>query len=192
MTILGNSEQTACSGRLSETNVVCLTVLTSVKQLCIQKPGKVFSFNENVYNTTRIQIAPATTSGASSSTGAPASSQTSGSNNNSNSGSGISKGAIAGIVLGALIAIIIVLVAILLLLRRLRKRKEIKGMPTEMNQLNVPIGNYQYDPMTQSAKEHYSYQAGGSPLQTRGPIELETQREVTEMPTGPLSPTPRR
>lgn len=155
-----------------------------MQELCNQKPLKSFAFDADIYTASRIELASATTPGASST--APPSSQTVASTTNAGSDSGLSKGAIAGIVLGALVAIAVILGGILLVLRRIRKSREIIEMPRELHGNGLPVETTgdTYDPV----KQTYAYQNGGSPV---GPAELGTQHPVNELP-GQLPSSPVR
>ncbi|KAF2015577.1 hypothetical protein BU24DRAFT_180704 [Aaosphaeria arxii CBS 175.79] len=120
----------------------------------------------------------------------------------SSSSSGLSKGALAGIVLGGLVALALVLVVALFFLKRARQRKESledASKETSGNTGSAPQGNYNYDALRPGNNDHY-YQMGSSPnnggfpspaVTPRGaPIELRGQQEqrVGEPPAGLPSP----
>ena len=117
-------------------------VLTTVQDMCEKKPGKNYTVppSVSVYAAERIQLS-ATSSTSPTSSSLPPSSK--------DSSSGLSKGAIAGIVLGALVAVILVLGFILLLLKR--RKNEAKAADAPQNEENVaPMTlppNNQYNPV---------------------------------------------
>ncbi|KAJ4355434.1 uncharacterized protein N0V89_003450 [Didymosphaeria variabile] len=152
-------------------------IVATLTEMCNTKPGKNINFDEAVYNTTQIKL-PASTSNTTS-TPLPHVSSTS-------SSSGLSKGAIAGIVLGGLVAIAAVLAGILLLLRRARKRRENKtiempGAGPSPAVSNVP---YQYAPV-----QEHKYAHNTEPVAATRPIsELPTAGDATPAELGPTSP----
>lgn len=149
-------------------------VLTTVQDMCEKKPGKNYTVpaNVSVYATERIQLS-ATTASAS-----PTSSATS--PPSSASGSSLSKGALAGIVLGGLVAIILVLGGILLFLRRRKNKSKAPDLPkNEAAQAALPP-DYHYSAVPVADKDRYSYAAEVTMSQT--PVELGIGRGQTELP----------
>ncbi|KAF2114121.1 hypothetical protein BDV96DRAFT_109843 [Lophiotrema nucula] len=176
-------------------NSTGLTILgniaKAVKEVCIQKPGKVFTLNANIYNTTQIKLpsegGPTPSASPSASNPAAASQSVDGGGNSDSSG--LSGGAIAGIVLGALVGIALVLVGILLLLRRLRRKRE-SGKVSEMPNGNgvhpqAPRNEGYYNGAIPS-KQNYAYASGGNSPHQSPPtelVELSDRRAIAELPT---------
>ncbi|KAK7192210.1 hypothetical protein DPSP01_010213 [Paraphaeosphaeria sporulosa] len=152
-------------------------IVATLKELCNTKPGKNIDLDADIYNTTQIKLSAASPN--STSTSLPPVSP-------SDSGSSLSKGAIAGIVLGGLVAIAAVLAGILVLLRRARKRRETKTieMPDSgTSTAAIPNASYQYTPV----REH-KYAHDSAPGATRPISELPSMgNDVAEL--GPMSPT---
>lgn len=160
-------------------------VLTTVQDMCEKKPGKNYTVpsNVSVYATERINLTATSTSPSAS----PTSSTTPPSGDSS---IGLSKGAIAGIVLGGLLAIIAVLCLMLLLLKRKKNKakltQESKGEELAA-QTALPPG-YQHDAGAgaQVNKDRYAY-ATEAPVQ-QAPVEIGTGRGVTELPAAGTPP----
>ncbi|KAF3010744.1 hypothetical protein E8E13_007111 [Curvularia kusanoi] len=150
-------------------------VLTTVRDMCDKKPGQNYSLpaSVSVYAAARISLAANTTS--------PPPSQTSSSTSTDNAS--LSKGAIAGIVLGALLAIIAVLGLLLLLLKK-RKNKAKMAEASKDHELAAtapqPPGS-QYGAANSAGKDRYSH-AAEAPAQ-QAPVELGDGRGTSEMPS---------
>ncbi|KAF2439026.1 hypothetical protein P171DRAFT_490473 [Karstenula rhodostoma CBS 690.94] len=151
-------------------------IVATLTELCNSKPGKNIDFDEDIYNTTQIKLSA--TSPNSTSTSLPPVAP-------SDSDSGLSKGAMAGIILGGLVAIAAVLAGILILLRRARKRRETKTieMPDSgTSPTAVPNFSYQYTPI-----QEHKYVQGSAPGAVKPISELATTgNHVAEL--GPTSP----
>ncbi|KAF2727824.1 hypothetical protein EJ04DRAFT_128265 [Polyplosphaeria fusca] len=148
-------------------------VLVAIKETCIEKPGKDFQFEQDIYNATRIQLqsaspSPSSSDSLSTSSVAPDSED-----------SGLSKGAIAGIVLAGLVVIVLILVGILIFLRRIRRQRESKTVElVDRNGNNTLPGEaYNYGASTPQ-KQSYTYSHG--PVHGH-PAEMSTQQDAQEM-----------
>jgi hypothetical protein len=145
--------------------------------MCEKKPGKNYTVPENlsVYAAEKIQLSPtsSSTSPTSSSTASPLL---------SDSTSSLSKGAIAGIVLGGLVAIILVLGLILFLLKRKKNKSRIVDEPkSEVNTTQTAQPpNYAYDSVPKADKNRYSYVAEAPT--TQAPVEMGAGRDPSELP----------
>jgi predicted lipid-binding transport protein (Tim44 family) len=143
--------------------------VATLTKLCDTKPGKNINFDEDIYNTTQIKIS--STSPNSTSSSLPPVSP-------SDSASSLSKGAIAGIVLGGLVLIAALLAGILVLLQRAKKRREGKTieMPTNApSAAAIPNTSYQYAPVQEHKYAHQGELGTARPvseLATTGPVEL--------------------
>ncbi|KAL1604859.1 hypothetical protein SLS60_004399 [Paraconiothyrium brasiliense] len=176
LTILGNSELQPKMDLFPNHVLTPHPVVATLTQMCNTKPGKNINFDQDIYNTTQIKL-PASSSHTTS-TPLPSVSSTS-------SSSGLSKGAIAGIVLGGLVAIAAVLAGILLVLRRARKRRENKviDMPgVGQSPPTVVNGPYQYTPVVEHKYAHTE------PPVTRPLSELPTAENAVPAELGPTSP----
>lgn len=153
-------------------------VLSTVQDMCEKKPGKNYTVpaNVTVYGTERIQLsATASSSTPTSSAESPSTTTT------TTSSSGLSKGAIAGVVLGGLVAIIAVLGLILLLLKR--RKNKVKGATKDGGDAapTTLSPHYQYNAVQQQAdKDRYSYMAEAPTYQA--PVEIGAGRGMSEMP----------
>ncbi|PSN60063.1 hypothetical protein BS50DRAFT_626341 [Corynespora cassiicola Philippines] len=158
-------------------------ILSTTREMCKTKPGKIFDYNHNVYTASRLQISSITSSSSASSTTAPSQSPVPNPSSESSADSGISKGAIAGIVLGALIGIIVVLVGILLMLKRAKKRRAATLKGEESGASDMP-GSNPYNEMESQGKNDHPYQGGL--YETDGhtsPVELSAGRATVELPS---------
>ncbi|KAF2264164.1 hypothetical protein CC78DRAFT_568477 [Lojkania enalia] len=156
-------------------------ILSTVKEACIQKPGKAFQLDVDIYNASRIQIPSDSMSSPSSSTTSAPSATVSSSGSSGSDGSGLSAGAIAGIVLGALIGVALILSAILLLLRRIRRKREGKiiEMPNENGNRppEIHAGNSYYDPAATKNGQLYRQEQD-----TPRASELSNSGMIVELP----------
>jgi hypothetical protein len=150
--------------------------------VCNKKPIDTYSFpkDQELYGGTKINIA-GTQATPSPSSSASASASPSSSKSTEGGSTGLSKGALAGIVLGALIIIILVLVGILLLFRR-KKNKNKAMAVTQGNgeaEHEAAGNNYQYSPVGGMQKERYAQQ----PMEMAQPVraELPTQNPASEL-----------
>jgi hypothetical protein len=177
------SDAESCATCLYENEDLTIlgNVLTTVQDMCEKKPGKNYTVPStvSVYAAERIQLS-ATSSTLPTSSSLPPSSN--------DSSSGLSKGAIAGIVLGALVAVILILGLILLLLRR--RKNEAKAADVPKNEENVaPMTlppNYQSNSVPVADKDRYSYAAEVPTNQA--PVEMGPARGPSELPAASTPP----
>jgi hypothetical protein len=119
-----------------------------------------------------------------------------------NESDGLSRGAIAGVVLGLLIGVIILLALVLLLLRRKRRREKIESSPARTDEKDSQLRNGDTMPEMEGANLHeapyYHPEAPGSKVQyesdsnalhlisddAEGRNPSPGDREVHEMPAG--------
>ncbi|KAH6643757.1 hypothetical protein C7974DRAFT_4760 [Boeremia exigua] len=152
-------------------------VLTTVQEMCEKKPGKNYTVpaNVSVYAADRIQLSatPSSSSPASSSL-SPATQDTS---------SGLSKGAVAGIVLGALLAIIACLGLILLLLKRRKNKLQAGGVSKNDGH---ELHGYENNHLQMTDKDRYAYAAEAPTYQA--PIEIGDDHGLNEMPATSTHP----
>lgn len=134
---------------------------------------------------TRIKLPSAISTTSTSSTQSSSSSASNSPSSDNQSDSGLSKGALAGIVLGGLVAIAAVLAGILLLLRRVKKRREVKTGDTASGQAFIAPPAPDSSSYYASGKEH-RYMHYGEPAAT-GPISELPSENVQEL-MGPSSP----
>jgi len=156
-------------------------VLTTVQDMCVKKPGKDYTVpaNVTVYAAERIQLSTTSSSPSPTSSASPTSANESSSN--------LSKGAIAGIVLGGLLAIIAVLGLLLLLLKR-RKNKA-KACEVQTKEGNALPTGHQYTAVQASDKDRYAYAAEAPAHQV--PVELGIGRGMNELPAASTPPAAR-
>lgn len=151
-------------------------VLSTVQDMCEKKPGKNYTVpaNVSIYVAERINLtatAPST-SGSPTSSSAPPPGDT--------SSDGLSKGAIAGIVLGALVAIIAVLGLALLLLKK-RKNKAKLAEANKSKELAATTPEYHNAAVPSAGKDRYSYAAEVPTHQV--PVEMGAGRGMSELPS---------
>ncbi|KAJ8118840.1 hypothetical protein OPT61_g241 [Boeremia exigua] len=173
------SDAESCATCLYENDDLTIlgNVLTTVQDMCVKKPGRNYTVpaNVSVYGTERIQLSASSLSPSPTSTSVPPSTN--------DSSSSLSRGAIAGIVLGALVAIIAVLGLILLLLKRRKNGLRTSAAPKNEGGAapTAPPHNYQYSAVQHADKDRYSYAAEAPTDQA--PVEMGASRGMSELPT---------
>jgi hypothetical protein len=147
-------------------------VLATVADLCEKKPSKTYDFpkDQEIYAATKITLARSAATSNSSSSASPSPTASTSPKIGS---TGLSKGALAGIVLGGLIAIAAILAGILLLLKRKQNNNKTMTVSQENGETAYAgAGNYQYNPMGDSQKDRYAYR----------PTELAGHSAPSELP----------
>ncbi|KAJ4991456.1 lpxtg-domain-containing protein [Stagonosporopsis vannaccii] len=156
-------------------------VLTTVQDMCVKKPGKNYTVpsNVSVYAAERIQLSSTSTSLLPTSSASPPLTAA--------SSSRLSKGAIAGVVLGGLVAIIAVLGLILLLLKR--RKNKVKASDVHNNDGDALPPGYRYTAVQAADKDRYGYAAEAPTNQV--PVEMGNGREMGELPIASTPPAAR-
>jgi hypothetical protein len=157
-------------------------VLATIVDLCKKTPTKNYTFpkDQQIYGAAKITLsssANSTTSTTPSASMSPSSSQ------HAIIGStGLSKGALAGIVLGALVLVILVLVGVLMLFRRKKNQKKSMAVSGNGEAVHVAQGNYEYQPVGGGQKGVYAQQPVEMGHDSRA--ELMERGEAVELGDG--------
>lgn len=153
-------------------------VLTTVQDMCDQKPSKdyIVPANVSVYAAERIQLSTTSSSPSPTSSTLPTPPDS--------SNSGLSTGGIVGIVLGGVIAI-----SWLILLLLKRRKNRVMASKTQNNKENIPTPGYQYNSVPRTDKDHYTYAAEAPSVQA--PVEMGAVRGINELPAASTPPNTR-
>jgi hypothetical protein len=185
LSMLGNGtlSDSVASGSVCGANAII--VLATIVDICKKTPTNNYTFpkDQQIYSSAKIKLSSTSTSSNSSSSASPSASASSSSSDVAKVGSiGLSKGALAGIVLGALVLVILVLVGVLMLFRRKKNQKKSMAVSGNGEAVHVAQGNYEYQPVGGGQKGVYAQQPVEMGHDSRA--ELMERGEAVELGDG--------